>query len=228
MGIDRSLSKQKSQQVERQWRLSAALFESAIASSLSLEVVMARLYRSDPESLAHLHRVATYSRRIGQEVGLTPRALDDLERAALIHDLGRVVLPDLMSPTVERREGSALRHRSSQVQLAYELTKDLTFLSPAADIVAASLEFFDGSGQPHGRHGSEIPIGARILAVADVLDAMTSVCLALSYSTDSATAEIVRQSGTRFDPEVVKAWLRCGAVPLGSLQPWWQPTEQFN
>jgi response regulator RpfG family c-di-GMP phosphodiesterase len=199
----------------------AALSESPIASCASLEVLVARLYRRDPDSLAHLHRVAASARRIGGEMGLDGRGLDDVEHAALIHDLGRVVLPDWAGSSLDVREHSVLRRRSRQVQLAHELTKDIPFLTPAAEIVSASLEFFDGSGLPVGRRGRDIPVGARVLAVADVLDALTSMCLAMSYSPDTATAEIVKQAGARFDPDVVAACLRCSVEPpVANLLPW--------
>ena len=212
---------------ERQWRLTAALRESPIGSSAALEVLVARLYRRDPDSLAHLHRVAASARRIGFEMGLTGRALDDVEHAALIHDLGRVVLPDWNGAASDSREQVVMRRRSRQVQIACELTRDITFLAAAAEIVAASLEFFDGTGLPTGRRGRDIPVGARVLAVADVLDALTSVCMALSYSQDSATAEIVKQAGSRFDPEVVAACLRAAADPPATkLLPWWSSIQR--
>jgi response regulator RpfG family c-di-GMP phosphodiesterase len=212
---------------ERHWRLTAALLESPIGSTASLEVLVARLYRRDPDSLAHLHRVAAGARRIGDEMGLVGHELDDVEHAALIHDLGRIILPDWSESSADNREKSVMRRRSRQVQICYELTKDIQFLSRAAEIVATSLEFFDGTGLPIGRRGREIPVGARVLAVADVLDALTSVCMALSYSQDSATAEIVKQAGSRFDPEVVAACLRCSAEPPApKLLPWWTSLHQ--
>lgn len=212
---------------DRHWRLMAAFSESPIASSASLEVLVSRLYRRDPDSLAHLHRVATSARRIGGELGLEGRQLDDVEHAALIHDIGRVVLPDWTGSSLDIREQPVMRRRSRQVQLAYEVTKDIPFLTSAAEIVATSLEFFDGSGLPVGRRGRDIPMGARVLAVADVLDALTSMCIALSYSQDSATAEIVKQAGSRFDPEVVAACLRCSVEPpVPKLLPWFSSAQR--
>jgi len=72
------------ERIERQWRVTSAFFESAIGSSAALESLLTRLYRKDPESLAHAHRVAALATRIGEELGLAERALDDLERAALL------------------------------------------------------------------------------------------------------------------------------------------------
>ncbi len=96
---------------ERHWRLKSALLESPIASSASLEVLVARLYRRDPDSLAHLHRVSAGARRIGGEMGLVGHELDDVEHAALIHDLGRIILPDWSESCADNREKSVMRRR---------------------------------------------------------------------------------------------------------------------
>src|SRR5262252_7923867 len=79
---------------DRVSRLAAAFTENAIATSATLQALLMRLYRTDPEGLAHAHRVAVLSVRIGEELGMAERALDDLERAALLHDVGRIAIPD--------------------------------------------------------------------------------------------------------------------------------------
>jgi response regulator RpfG family c-di-GMP phosphodiesterase len=213
------------ERAERQWRITAALFESALATSAALESLLGRLYRRDPDSLAHLHRVATYSIRIGEELGLQERALDELERAALMHDIGRLVLPDADKRSVE---DVAFHRRAEQVRVACELMKDHPFLRSAAAIVGGSLEYFDGTGRPEGLRGSQIPLAARVLQVADTLDALTSVCITLSCSTEVANAELVRLAGSRFDPDVVAAWLRCSEEVPSALLPWWSSVDRMN
>lgn len=205
---------------ERQWRVTVAFIESAIATSASLDALLGRLYRRDPDTLAHLHRVASLSVRIGEELGMADRALDDLERAALLHDVGRLVIPDPVGPAVGLLDASVSGHRADQVRVACEVVEDLPFLRPAADLLAASLECYDGSGYPYGLRGEEIPVGARVLHVADTLDALTAVCAALAYSSEAANAELVRLAGLRFDPDVVAAWLRCSDELPPSLVSW--------
>lgn len=215
------------ERTERQWRITSAFFESAIGSSAALESLLARLYRNDPESLAHAHRVAALAMRIGEELGMAERALDDLERAALLHDVGRLVLPDAAGG-LAGPDRDAMVRRAEQVRLAAEVVNDHTFLKPAATIVGASLECFDGSGLPDGRRGADIPVGARVLHVADTLDALTSVCLSLACSAEVANAELVRMAGARFDPDVVAAWLRCSEELPQVLVPWWSTADRMN
>jgi response regulator RpfG family c-di-GMP phosphodiesterase len=216
------------ERAERQWRITSAFFESAIGTSAALESLLGRLYRRDPDSLAHLHRVASLAIRIGEELGLAERALDDLERAALMHDIGRLVLPDPSKVTSGSLDMIAMQRRTEQVRVAHEVMKDHPFLRPAAAIVGASLECFDGSGSPDGLRGHQIPLASRVLQVADTLDALTSVCLTLSCSAEVANAELVRMAGGRFDPDVVAAWLRCSEEVPSSLMPWWSAVDRMN
>jgi response regulator RpfG family c-di-GMP phosphodiesterase len=214
-------------QAERQWRITAAFFENLVSTTTALELLVGRLYRHDPDSLAHLHRVANLAVRIGQEMGLMGTEIDDLERAALLHDLGRLVLlsPEPWPAAAGDQLGNAaLMQRVEQVRIASDVMRDIPFLRQAATIVEASLECMDGTGQPRGLRAGDIPLGARILAVADAVDALTSVCMALQCSTDVAASELVQRTGARFDPEVVNAWMQCcRAVPMTMPQPFATP-----
>ena len=213
---------------ERQWRITSAFFESAIGTSAALESLLGRLYRRDQESLAHLHRVASLAIRIGEELGLADRALDDLERAALMHDIGRLVLPDSQKASSASLDLAVMQRRGEQVRVAHEMMKDHPFLRSAAGIVGASLECFDGSGAPDGLQGQQIPMASRVLHFADTLDALTSMCITLSCSPEVANAELVRMAGGRFDPDVVAAWLRCSDELPTSLLPWWSQADRMN
>ncbi len=220
-------------QAERQWQITAAFFEHVISTTTSLEALLARMYRHDPDSLAHLHRVAHLAGRIGAEMGLPSDQIDDLERAALVHDIGRLIMltpePWPTPGNVNESIGAtALAQRVEQVRLARDVMFDVPFLRRAAVIVESSLECFDGSGQPRGLRGEDIPIGARILAVADAVDALTSVCLALQCSTDMAAGELMQRTGARFDPDVVSAWLRGNQTAAMTVPPPALPTRWMN
>jgi response regulator RpfG family c-di-GMP phosphodiesterase len=210
------------------WRLTTAFQETTIATTASLDGLLARLYRHDPDALAHLHRVAGLAVRIAEELGMPLQALADLERAALLHDIGRLVVPEPLAQASTRTDRALLQRRAEQVRVACDLTSGVPFLRPAADIVAASLECFDGTGFPHGRRGEDIPLAARVLHLADTLDALTSVCVALSAPAETASAELVRQAGSRFDPDVVAAWLRCEEDVPPVLVPWWSSSTRVN
>jgi response regulator RpfG family c-di-GMP phosphodiesterase len=194
---------------ERQSRLTFAFVESAIATSAMLQAVLGRLYTNEPDALAHTQRVAQLAVRVGAELGMAERALDNLERAAWLHDLGRFVVPESVSREADLFGADTSLTRGEQAFAAAAIAASVPFLRPAGEIVLASREWFDGSGYPLQLKGPSIPFSARILHVADVYDALTSLCLALAISPDTVNGELVRQSGSRFDPEVVAAWLRC-------------------
>ncbi|MEZ5284147.1 MAG: HD domain-containing protein [Vicinamibacterales bacterium] len=199
-----------------------------MGSTTTLEGVLGRLYRKDPEGLAHLHRVAELTARIGEELGMPEEQMDDLERAALLHDLGRLVLPDPPPLAATRQDATTLARRALQVEIACSVASALPFLRPAAEILQASVECFDGTGYPEGRRGEDIPLAARVLHLADTLDTLNAICDALAAPAEVASAELVRQAGSRFDPEVVAAWLRCEDDVPPALVPWWTSTTRMN
>src|SRR5262245_10779639 len=92
--MDLSTRRPDAVRAERLARITSAFTEEAIATSATLQAVLARLYRRDPDAIAHANRVAQWSVKLGQELGLEERELDDLERAAWIHDVGKLVVPD--------------------------------------------------------------------------------------------------------------------------------------
>jgi cyclic di-GMP phosphodiesterase len=207
-------------------RLTHAFSESSIGSAAALQALLITLYRRDPEGLAHVQRVALQAVKLGEELGIGGRDLDALERAAWLHDVGRIAVPDLPISRGSAFDSGLERRRGDQVQAVYTVTRGTPFLHRAADLVLASREYFDGTGVPNGLRGSDIPIGARVLHVADVFDALTSLCVAMSRTTEPVNGELVRCSGSRFDPGVVAAWLRCSdEAPLG-LIPWLAARER--
>jgi response regulator RpfG family c-di-GMP phosphodiesterase len=202
---------------ERHWQVTAAFFSHAIGSTDAVSTVVERLYRHDPESLSHLQRVAQLAGIIADEMGQSPAQQARLEQAALLHDLGRLILADGSAVSIgaatSHLAAVTMRQRVQQVRLVTEAVADLPYLRPAAELIEASLECYDGSGFPRGLRGHDIPLGARILSVADTVDALTSVCLSLQCPPDVAAREIVQRTGERFDPEVVQAWLRAIGTP---------------
>jgi response regulator RpfG family c-di-GMP phosphodiesterase len=104
-------------------------------------------------------------------------------------------------------------HWGQQVCIGAEIVGAVPFLRSTAALVLASRECFDGSGYPFGLQGDAIPIGARILHLADTFDTLVTLCLALERSADAVNVELVRHAGTRFDPNVVATWLRSSDAP---------------
>jgi response regulator RpfG family c-di-GMP phosphodiesterase len=227
-GVDGGIAQGLRDQADRVGRLRAAFAETGIGSTVALEGVVARLYRNDNDGLSHLHRVTGLAVKIGRELEMGPDEVADLERAALLHDLGRLVLPDPPALAVSRHDAATQQRRAAQVQMACVITADVPFLWRAAAILAASVECFDGTGFPEGRRGEDIPLAARVLQLADTLDTLDTLCQALSAPSDAAGAEVVRQAGSRFDPEVVSAWLRSRTNVPASLVPWWSAPARWN
>jgi HD-GYP domain-containing protein (c-di-GMP phosphodiesterase class II) len=192
---------------DRQTRLKSALIENSVASTSALVSFLAALYRYSPDTLAHVQRVAAASVCIGGGMSLPREELRHLERAALAHDLGRLVAPEEPAGS-PAKEPTGDRFRGRQAELAREILNVAPALRRAADIVGAQHERMDGGGWPAGLQGDEIPVGARIVGVADAYDALTSLCLELGLSAEVIAVELVRHAGTRFDARVVAACLR--------------------
>ncbi len=167
----------------------------------------------DTETEGHSLRVQGLSLAIARELGCSDEELDVIGLGALLHDIGKIGVPDHVlrkpGPLTDGEWDDIRRHP----ELGYRLLKQLTLAPGVADIVRAHHERWDGTGYPLGLTGDAIPLGARIFAVADAFDAMTSDRpYRRALRRDEAIAEIVRGSGTQFDPRVVRAFLRVAGV----------------
>lgn len=161
----------------------------------------------DHYTYGHSERVALYSRAIGEYMHLSERELDNIERAGKIHDLGKITIPDsiLHKPgKLNDSEYDVMKTHINALQSHFANKKRLSEILPI-EMAAAHHERFDGKGYVIGKSGEEIPLGARILAVADVFDALTTDRPYRS-GLDAATAlkYIKDGSGTHFDPNITK------------------------
>lgn len=193
---------------DRERRLTAAFADAGIASSEALLSLLAVLYRDRPDDLAHAQRVAHISVRIATELGLGDRPIMHIERAAWVHDLGKLVVPERATVTPDGVTAYDIDRWVQQLFATRDMLDASPALRPAAALVMASRECVDGSGFPNRLSGEEIPIGARILHVADTFDALQELCAVLSVPTESVNVELARHVDTRFDATVVAAWLR--------------------
>jgi response regulator RpfG family c-di-GMP phosphodiesterase len=191
---------------DRLARLKRALAESAIGSTGALVSWVGMLYRYTPDTLAHVQRVANTALSISTGLRLSHQQLQQVERAALVHDIGKIIVPDDRDGFNGARPDA--QRLAYQVSLAKEVLATSPFLQPTAEIVGALCERVDGSGWPRGSKGAAIPLGARVVGVADALDAMTLLCVEMVLSPEVIAAELVRHAGTRFDSDVVAACLR--------------------
>ena len=221
---NRAYQQHLEERVDEQLREIRSLYAAEQARSRELWAALERLertYRSslaaltnalefrDQETRGHSQRVAAYCLAIAKELGLSPEQMEAIERGALLHDIGKIGVPDaiLRKPTALAPEEWAEMRK--HVEYGYQILSEVEFLRDAALIVLHHQERYDGTGYPQGLKGEEIVIGARIFAVADLYDAMTSdrpYRKAMSH--EEAVAEIRRNTGTQLDPQVVEAFLR--------------------
>jgi len=186
------------------------------ASAEEILGLVARMSAHDRRTRGHAERVRVYTDLIAAEMGLPEEDRYRLRWAALLHDIGKLsVEADILNKTdpLTEDEWVAIRqHPDEGVRLIGPLTE---WLGPWADTIAHHHERFDGAGYPAGLAGEEIWLGARIVAVADAYDTMTSVrSYKLPVATRAAREELVACSGGQFDPAVVRAFL---AVSLPRL-----------
>lgn len=176
---------------------------------ITLEALGDALDLKDSETEGHSKRVTAYTIALARAMGIQPAEIKVIARGAFLHDIGKMAIPDeiLRKPgALNSDEQDVMREHCS---LGYQILRKIPFLAEPAEIVFAHQEHFDGSGYPNGLRGTEIPIGARIFAIADTLDAITSDRpYRKARSFDAAREEILRCSGTQFDPAVVEVFLK--------------------
>jgi putative nucleotidyltransferase with HDIG domain len=176
---------------------------------VTLEALGDALDLKDSETEGHSKRVTAYTIALARAMGLTPSEIKIIARGAFLHDIGKMAIPDdiLRKPgKLTPEEQDVMREHCTR---GYHMLRKIPFLAGAAEIVFCHQEHYDGSGYPSGLAGREIPVGARIFAVADTLDAITSDRpYRKARSFDHAREEVLRCSGTQFDPAVVEAFLK--------------------
>ena len=174
----------------------------------TVAVLGSALNLKDAETLGHCQRVTAFTIFIAKAVPVAMNYLPILAGAAFLHDIGKMAIPD----SILRKPGP-LNDDEKQIMrthcdIGYNVLTRIPFLRDAAEIVLAHQEFFDGTGYPRGLRGEQIPLGARIISIANAFDAMLSDCpyrnaLPMSHGRE----EIQRCAGTQFDPRIVEAFL---------------------
>jgi putative nucleotidyltransferase with HDIG domain len=176
---------------------------------VTLEALGDALDLKDSETEGHSKRVTAYTIALARAMSIAPADIKVIARGAFLHDVGKMAIPDeiLRKPgQLTLDEQTVMREHCTR---GYHMLRKIPFLAGAAEIVFCHQEHFDGSGYPSGIRGHEIPVGARIFAVADTLDAITSDRpYRKARSFDAAREEILRCSGTQFDPSVVEVFLK--------------------
>ncbi|HMC81930.1 MAG TPA: HD domain-containing phosphohydrolase [Candidatus Polarisedimenticolia bacterium] len=179
-----------------------------VSYETTLEALAAALDTRDTETQGHSVRVSEYTVFIAERMGVKEPQITEIRRGALLHDVGKIGIPDAILRKPGKLTAEEWKEMKRHPEIGHRILSGIKFLEHSLPIVIAHQERFDGSGYPMGLKGEEIPLGARVFAVVDTLDAMTSdrpYRKALSY--EQARDEIVRNAGVQFDPRVVEVFL---------------------
>lgn len=180
----------------------------------SLQALVTALDFRDNETQGHSYRVVQYAVMVAKVMGIGEPDLTWIRRGAILHDVGKIGIPDAILKKPGKLDPEEWEVMKRHPEMGYRMLEHIRFLEPALDIVLSHQERFDGSGYPRGLKGEEIPQGARVFAVVDTFDAMTSDRpYRKALSIDDACNEIKEWSGRQFDPAVAEAFL---SLPVDS------------
>jgi response regulator RpfG family c-di-GMP phosphodiesterase len=229
--IEQALSTRKLEQARQRYRtslerrvrdrtaeLQQALQDLETTYSTTLWALVAALDAREHEVSNHSQRVVRYTLAIARRLGISDALLPSIGRGALLHDIGKIGITDaiLLKPgKLTEEEWTVMR---THPQIGHDILRAIPFLGSPADIVLAHQERYDGKGYPRGLAGEAVPLGARVFAIADTYDAITSDRPYRKRQTpEAARQEITRCSGTQFDPRCVEAFLTISEAELLEL-----------
>lgn len=179
------------------------------ASEETLEALVTALDARERETQAHSQRVSEYSVRLARELGVSEAERETIRQGSLLHDVGKIGISDRILLKPEQLTEQEWVEMRKHPEIGAWIVNGVESLKPASDIVIGHHERYDGGGYPRGLAGDRIPLGARLFAIADSLDVITS---GRPYrggrSFEAARQEIARNSGTQFDPSLVECYLK--------------------
>src|SRR4051812_42225098 len=185
-------------------QLRQAMSDLERSYDITLEALGDALDLKDAETEGHSKRVTAFTIAIARAMGLSSQEIRVIARGAFLHDIGKMAIPDaiLRKPgKLTEDEQAIMREHAYR---GYQMLRKIPFLAEAAEIVYSHQEMYDGSGYPRGLKGDEIPLGARLFAIADTLDAITSDRPYRAAQTLAAAREEIKKwSGRQFDPQAV-------------------------
>jgi putative nucleotidyltransferase with HDIG domain len=189
--------------------LQASLSELNNAYESTIEGWSLAMDLRDKETEGHTLRVTEMTLRLAREIGISELELIHIRRGALLHDIGKMGVPDRILLKTEGLSPQEMAEMRQHPRFAYEMLAKIPYLKPALDIPYCHHEKWDGTGYPRGLKGNEIPIAARLFALADVWDALTSDRpYRLAWSREKTKNYILEQSGKYFDPTLVAVFMR--------------------
>jgi putative nucleotidyltransferase with HDIG domain len=194
---------------EKSQSLKTAMVQLQDTYLMTIEALAAAVEARDPYTHGHTQRVEEYARFMAKELGCSEEDIAAIRRASVLHDIGKIGIEDMILRKQGRLEPDEELRMQRHPVIGVDMLQGIDFLEPVLPLVRHHHERWDGNGYPDQLHADEIPLGARILAVADALDAMTSDRPYRPARTfEYAKTEILKGSGTHFDPEVVTAFIK--------------------
>jgi len=192
----------------RTQQLRAANTELERSYDITLAALGDALDMKDAETEGHSKRVTAFTIAIARKMGRPKEEISVIARSAFLHDIGKMAIPDKILNKPGKLSPEEVEIMKEHSYSGYKILSKIPFLTEAAEIVYAHQERYDGTGYPRGLKGDEIPLGARIFAIADTLDAMTSDRPYRAAQTiEAARKEIASWSGRQFDPKIVDVFL---------------------
>lgn len=194
--------------VEKSRQIEALFVDLERSYESTLHALVTALDFRDNETHGHSRRVVEYAVLVAEAMGVGEPDLSWIRRGAILHDVGKIGVADAILRKPGKLDAAEWAEMKKHPEMGYRMLQHIPFLKPALDIVYCHQERFDGTGYPRGLKGEEIPIGARIFAVVDTFDAMTSDRpYRAALTIQDAQNEVRRFSGTQFDPAVAGAFL---------------------
>jgi len=193
---------------EKTAELSRALKDLETTYGSTLYALVTALDAREHETSDHSQRVVRYTLALAKRLGLPERDLPDIGRGALMHDIGKIGIPDAILLKPAKLTADEWTEMRKHPQIGYTILQSIPFLEIPAQIVLSHQERYDGRGYPRGLAADAIPIGARIFAIADTYDAMTTDRpYRRRLPSEAARAEIARYRGSQFDARCADAFL---------------------
>jgi HD-GYP domain-containing protein (c-di-GMP phosphodiesterase class II) len=203
---------------ERQLVLEQLTASLKDANTGILEALGSAIAKRDSDTHAHNYRVTLLAIHLGRTLNLEVSALQGLVKGSFLHDLGKIAISDTILLKPGKLSDDEFRVMKSHVIHGSDIIRSYPWLGDAYDVVHHHHEKFDGQGYPDQLSGTEIPLNARIFAVADVFDALVSVRpYKKAFSFDMAMCEMSRARGSHFDPDILDVFAKIAAGLYGEV-----------
>jgi putative nucleotidyltransferase with HDIG domain len=193
-------------------RLKTALSDLEKSYDITLQALGDALDLKTVATEGHARRVTAYTVAIARKMGLSKEEINPIARGAFLHDIGKMAIPDAILLKPGKLADDEMAIMREHCYRGYKIISRIPFLTDVAEIVHAHHERYDGMGYPRGLMGKQIPVGARLVAVANTLDSITSdLPYRPAQTFEAALKEIELWSGRQFDPQIVTAFLEMPA-----------------